>query len=190
MLLAEPPQQLRQPGPGDAGKAADAQGAAVGLALLLRLPPQGVAGVDDTLDIGQQMLPLLRQADALAAAQQQRTAQLRLQLADQMGHGRLGIPQLNGSFAKAAALHRGQQRPQLAIIHRNLAFDILHNCFRSIFQYITTRSRFQQGFCQFSAGFIQFLVNIFRAISFFHAPINNAQFHSHEKNVTLYLRFA
>ena len=190
MLLAEFSQQLRQAGAGNAGKAADAQGTAIDLPLLLRLVPQGVAGVDDALDIGQQMLPLLRQADALAAAQQQRTAQLRLQLADQMGHGRLGIPQLRGGLPKAAALYGRQQRPQLAIIHRNLTFDILHNYFRSIFQYITIPCRFQQDFCQFSAYYIQFSVKFFRVISFFHTPINNAQFHSHEKNVTLYSRFA
>ena len=136
------------------------------------------------------MLPLLRQTDALAAAQQQRAAQLRLQLADKMGHGRLGISQLRSGLSKAAALYGCQQRPQLIIIHRNLTFDILHNNFRGISQYITAQRRFQQDLCQFPADFIQFPVNIFRAISFFHAPINNAQFHCHEKNVTLYSCFA
>ena len=93
------------------------------------------------------MLPLLRQADALAAAQQQRAAQLRLQLADQMGHGRLGIAQLRGGLSETAALDGCQQRSQLVIIHSNLAFDILHNSFGSNFQYITMQRLFQRGFC-------------------------------------------
>ena len=87
------------------------------------------------------------------------SVQLCLQLADQMGHGRLGIPQLNGSFAKAAALHRGQQRPQLAIIHRNLAFDVLHNYFKFIFQYITKCVAFQWDFCEFPVNSMIFSVN-------------------------------
>ena len=137
MLLAELPQQLRQLGTGNAGKTPDPQGAAVRLPLCLRLLPQGVAGGDNAVDIGEQTLALLRQADALAAAQQQRAAKLRLQLADQMRHGGLGISQLCGGLSKAAALYGCQQRPQLTIIHRALSFDILHNNCIVIFQYIT-----------------------------------------------------
>ena len=72
------------------------------------------------------MLALFRQADAVAAAHQQRAAQLRFQLVDQMGHGGLCISQLRGRLAEAAALHGGQHSPQLAIIHRNLAFCDLY----------------------------------------------------------------
>ena len=59
MDLAELAQQLRQPGPGDAGKAADPQGILVQPALGRRLPAQCVSRVDHCLHVGQQLLPLL-----------------------------------------------------------------------------------------------------------------------------------
>ena len=68
------------------------------------------------------MLPLLRQADAVAAAQQQRAAQLGLQLVDQVGHGGLRISQLRGRLAEASALYGGQQGTQLVVIHREPHF--------------------------------------------------------------------
>ena len=122
MQLAEFLQQIRQAGAGDAGKAADPQAAAVQLTLHLRFATQGVAGADHLVDIGQQMLPLLRQADAVAAAQQQRAAQLGLQLVDQVGHGGLRISQLRGRLAEASALYGGQQGAQLVVIHREPHF--------------------------------------------------------------------
>ena len=115
--LAEFGQQRRKPRPGDTGKAADAQDVVVGFPLQRRLLPQRIAGAEIVLNIGQQVLALLREPDAVAAAGQQGAAQLGLQLVDQMCHGRLGIAQLRRRFSEAAALHRCQQCPQLFVVH-------------------------------------------------------------------------
>ena len=59
----------------------------------------------------------VRQADALAVALEQRTADLGLQFVDQVRHGGLRVAQPGRRLAEAAAFDRREQCPQFSVVH-------------------------------------------------------------------------
>ena len=117
MQLAEGTQQLWQTRAGNARKAADAQRARAWVILLGGLLQERVARADHILNIRQQLLARVRQADALTVALEQRTADFSLQFVDQVRHGELRVAKLGRRLAEAAAFHRRKQCPQFSVVH-------------------------------------------------------------------------